>query len=113
MGFRTKARSQKYKKARYGIKNDSKKELSRIIKDFEKIKKQPSEKKRPKHEPTPSYFHLARQLAKCMVISDNLNWYDHSNYTEITALSSNVNVTDKDNSKQITVHETLSENNSR
>ena len=45
-----------------------------------------------------------------MTISDNLNWYDNVSYTEKTDLSSNVNVTDEDESKQIIVHETLSEN---
>ena len=42
---------------------------------------------------------------------DKLNWNDHGSYTEKTALSSNVNVTDEDESKEIIVHETLSENN--
>ena len=52
MGFKTKPRSQKYKKERYAIRNVSEKELSRIIKYFEKIDKNPYEKKRPKNEPT-------------------------------------------------------------
>ena len=52
LGFKTKAGSQKYKKASYAIINVSKKDLSKIIKDFEKIKKLPYEKKWPKHEPT-------------------------------------------------------------
>ena len=47
-----------------------------------------------------------------MTRSDNLNWYDHSSYTEMTALSLNVNVTDEDESKQIIVHKTLLENSS-
>ena len=81
LGFKTKARSQKYKKARYAIINVSEKDISKIIKEFEKIEKLTYEKKRPKHEPTDSYFHLARQIAKCMMRSDNLNWYDHGNYT--------------------------------
>ena len=74
LGFKTKARPQKYKKARYDIGNVSEKDLLKIIKEFEKIEKPPYEKKRPKHEPTDSYFHLARQLSKCMMRSDNLNW---------------------------------------
>ena len=41
-----------------------------------------------------------------MMRSDKLNWY-------VTAPSSNVNVTDKDKSKQIIVHKTLSENSSK
>ena len=37
LGFKAKTRPQKYKKARYAIRNVSKKDLSRSIKDFEKI----------------------------------------------------------------------------
>ena len=37
LGFKTKSRSQKYKKERYAIVNVSEKDLYRIIKDFEKI----------------------------------------------------------------------------
>ena len=85
----------------------------KTIKEFEKIGKIPYDKKRPKHEPTPSYFHILRQLAKFMMISNKLNWRDCGSYTEKTALSSNVNVTDEDESKEIIVHETLSENNSK
>ena len=66
----------------------------------------------PRHETTDSYFHLARHLAKCMMISDNLNWHDHGGYTKMTALYSNVKVTDGDKSKEIIMHKTLSENSS-
>ena len=52
----------------------------------------------PKHEPTYSYFHLVRQLAKCMMTSDEQNWHVHGSYAEETAPSSNVNVTDEDES---------------
>ena len=52
--------------------NVSEKDISKIIKEFEKIEKLNYEKKRPKYEPTDSYFHLAIQLAKCMMRSDNL-----------------------------------------
>ena len=83
----------------YAIGNFSEKDLLEIIKDFEKIVKLPYEKKRPKHEPTDSYLHLARQLAKCMMRSDKLNWHDHGSYTENTVPPSNVIVTDKDESK--------------
>ena len=113
LSFKTKVKSQKYKKARYAIGNVSEKELSKIIKEFEKIGKLPYDKKRPKHEPTPSYFHVVSQIEKCMMISDKLNQYNHGSYTEMTAPSSNVNVTDEDESKEIIVHETLSENNSK
>ena len=58
LAFKTKVRSPKYKKARYAIGNVSEKDLSKIIKEFEKIGKIPYEKRIPKHEPTPRYFHL-------------------------------------------------------
>ena len=64
--------------------------------EFEKTEKLPYEKKRPKHEPTHSYFHLVRQLAKCMMRSDNLNWHNHGGYTEMTAPSLKINVTEED-----------------
>ena len=70
--FKTKARSQKYKKAKYAIGNVSEKDISKINKKFEKIEKLPYEKKRPKHEPNESYFHLAREFAKCMIRSNTL-----------------------------------------
>ena len=54
LDFKTKVRSQKYKKSRYAIVNISKKDLSKIIKGFEKIGKVPYVKRIPKHEPTSS-----------------------------------------------------------
>ena len=48
-----------------------------------------------------------------MMISDKLNQYDHVSYTGKSAPSSNVNVTDEDESKQIIVQETLSRNKSK
>ena len=47
LAFKAKVRPQKYKKARYAIGNVSEKDLSKIIKEFEKIGKLPYEKKRP------------------------------------------------------------------
>ena len=81
LAFKTKVRSQKYKKSRYAIRNVSEKDLLKIIKEFDKIGKLPYEKKRPKHEPTDSYYHLLRQLVKCMMRSDKLNQHDHGSYT--------------------------------
>ena len=49
-----------YKKARYAILNISKKDLSKIIREFEKLSYEIYEKKRPKYEPTDSYFYLER-----------------------------------------------------
>ena len=60
LGFNTKVRPHKYKRARYSIGNISKKDLLKIIKDFEKLPYESYEKKRPKHEPTDIYFYLAR-----------------------------------------------------
>ena len=94
----------------YAIENVSMKDLSKIISEFEKFEKLPYEKKRPKHEPTECYFYLARQLAKCMIRSDTLNWHDYGGYTKMTAPSLNVNSTDEDESKVIIVHDTLSRN---
>ena len=85
LAFKTKVRSQKYKKARYAIGNVSKKELSRIIKEFEKIGKVPYVKSIPKHEPTSSYYHLVRCITECMMISDEHNRHVHGSYAEETA----------------------------
>ena len=62
LGFKNKARLQKYKKSNYAIRNVSEKDLLKFIKEFEKIEKLPYEKKRPKHEPTDSYFYLENSL---------------------------------------------------
>ena len=69
----------------------------------------PSEKKRPKNEPTDSYFNIARQLAKCMMRSNKLNWYDHVGYTKMTTPCSNINVTNEGKSKLSIVNENLSQ----
>ena len=107
--FNTKARSQKYKKERYAIRNVSEKYIYNIIREFEKFEKLSYEAKRPKHEPTGSYFHLARELVKCMMRSDNLNWYDHGGYTKITAPYSNINVINEGESKRSIGNENLSQ----
>ena len=71
--IKVEVRSHKYKKASYAIVNVSKKYLSMIIKEFEKLPYESYEKKRPKHEPTDSYFYLERQLLKCTMRDDALN----------------------------------------
>ena len=96
LGFKTKSRLHRYKKAGYATENDSKKDLSKIIREFEKFEKLSSEKMRPKYEPIDSYFYLARQLAKCMMRSDTINWQDYGSYTEMTTLSSNFYSTDEE-----------------
>ena len=60
LDFKTKVRSQKYKKERFAIVNISKKDLSNNIKEFEKNGKETYVKRIPKHEPTSSYFHIVR-----------------------------------------------------
>ena len=108
-GFKSKARPRKYRKARYAIRNVSEKDISKIIKEFEKSEKLSYEKKRPKHEPTESYFRLAREIVNCMMRSDKLNWYDHGGYTEMNAPSSHVFSTEKYESKGIIMHKNLSQ----
>ena len=49
------------------------KDLSKIIRDFYKFPYGSYEMRRPKHEPTDSYFYLARQLTNCMMRDDALN----------------------------------------
>ena len=76
-----------------------------MIKEFKKIGK--LLEKMPKHEPTDTYFHLARELAKRMMRSDQIDRKDHGSCTGKTYLSSNVNVTDKDKTKETIVHKTF------
>ena len=63
-----------------------------------------------KHEPTSSYYHLVGCIAECMLRPDEYNQHVHGGYAEDTARSSNVNDTDKDESKEIIVQEPLPEN---
>ena len=113
LDFKTKVRSQKYKKARYAIGNVNKKDLLKIIKEFEKIGNVPYVKRIPKHEPNSSYFHLVRCITECMMRSDEHNRHMHGIYAEETAPSSNGNVIDEDKSKEIIVHKNLLENQSK
>ena len=57
--FKTKVGSHKHKKAMYTIVNVSKKDPSKIIREFEIFPYKSYEKKRPKYEPNDSYFYLA------------------------------------------------------
>ena len=98
-GSQYQSRVEKYKKARYSIGNVSMKDLSNIIKEFDKIVKVPYVKRIPKHEPTSSYYHLVGCIAECMLRSDEDNQHVHGGYAEETALSSNVKDTDEDESK--------------
>ena len=52
LGLNAIVRPHKYKKAMYAIINISKKELSKVIRQFERLPYEIYDKKRPKHEPT-------------------------------------------------------------
>ena len=64
LDLKAKVRPKKYKKVRYDIGNFSKKDLSNIIRKFEKLPYESYDRKRPKHEPTDSYFYPARKICK-------------------------------------------------
>ena len=64
LGIKEKARPNKHKKVRYVIRNVSMKDHSKIIMDFDKLLYKSYESKRNTHDPTDSYFYLARQLCK-------------------------------------------------
>ena len=85
MGLKAKTRPKKYKEARYAIRNVDKNDLSNIIREFEKLSYESYEKKRPKHEPTYSYFYLAIYIAKCMMKADSLNADNYAVRTEPTS----------------------------
>ena len=59
--------SKKNKIARYAITNIILKNISKIIKEFEKLPYEGYVWKRSKHEPTDSYFYLYRNLSKFMM----------------------------------------------
>ena len=60
------------------------KDISNIIKDFEKLSYKGYVQKRPKYEPTDSCFYLARHLDKCMMRADDLNSHVDPVRTEMT-----------------------------
>ena len=49
------------------------KDLSKIIREFEKFSYKSYERRRPKYYTTDSYLYLAIQPVKCMMIADALN----------------------------------------
>ena len=59
LGIKSKARPNKCKKVRYAIGNVSMKDLSMIIREFEKLLYKSYESRMPKHEPTDSYVYPA------------------------------------------------------
>ena len=75
LGLNNNVSSKKYKKITYVINNVSMKYILKNIKDFEKLPYKGFVRKRPKYESTDSYFYLARQLAKCTMRTDSLNFH--------------------------------------
>ena len=79
------------------------KDLSKIIREFEKLPYKSYEGSSPKHDPTDSYFYLSRQLAKCMMRYDALNSHVYPIRTEMIGtqqiLISHVCSTDKSKSE--------------
>ena len=56
LGPKVKIRPKKYKKTRYAIGNFCIKDISKIIREFEKLSYKRYERRRPKNDPTDSYF---------------------------------------------------------
>ena len=87
------------------------KDLSKIIKDFEKLPYKGYVHNRPKHEPTDSYFYLSSQLDKCMMRADAFNFHVEPVRTKITGTqqipSSQIFDSDNRESKEILAHENL------
>ena len=54
LGFNAKVRPQEYKKLSYAILNVSKKDLSKIIREFDKLPYEIYESRKTKHEPIDS-----------------------------------------------------------
>ena len=67
MGLNTIRRSKKKKKLRFAITNVSLKNISKIIKEFEKLPYEGYVMKISKHEHTDSYFNPERHISKCMM----------------------------------------------
>ena len=85
LSIKARARSKKWKNSRYAIGNVSKKDLSKNIKDFDKLPYKNYERRRHKHDPTENYFYLTRHLVKCMMRADALNTHIYPVRTEMTA----------------------------
>ena len=110
LGFKTKARSQKYKKARYAIGNVSEKDISRLLRSLRKFRNYLMRRRGPNMSLLTATFVQQESLRSVWWDPINLNWYDHGGYTKMTAPYSNVNVTNEDESKCIIVRDILSQN---
>ena len=86
LSLKAKARPKKCKNSRYAIRNISMKYLSKIIREFEELPYKLYERRRPKHNPTDSYFKLARHIAEYMMRADTLNLYNYPERMEMTGV---------------------------
>ena len=113
LDLKAKLRPRKYKKARYYIGHVSMKDLSKIIREFEKFSYKSYEMRRPKHDSTDSYFYLLRQIMECMIRADALHLENYPVRTEMTGnkhiLISHVCSTDYSKSKEFLVKKKLSQ----
>ena len=113
MSLKAKLKPKKYKKAIYAIRNVIKKDLSKIIREFEKLPYKSYERRSTKYERTDSYFYPSRQLVKCMMRSDELNLHVYPVRTEMTntkqILVSHVFSTDDSEIQEFLVNKTLSQ----
>ena len=93
--------------------NVSKKDLSKIIREFEKLPYESYEKNGPKNEPTDSYFYLERQIAKSMMRADALNLHGYPVRMEMTVTKQiptlHVCSTDESELKELPADKTLSQ----
>ena len=74
LGIKNNVSSEKDKKSRYAITNVSMKDISKIIKYFENVPYKGYVHKRPKYEPTESYFYPEIKLTKCIMTGDASNY---------------------------------------
>ena len=113
LGLKTNVDSKKKKKARCAINYISIKNLSKIIRDFESLPRTGYVRKRPKHEPTDSYFYPSRNLAKIMTRDDAFNSHVDPVRTEMTGTQQimilHVCDSDESESKEILTDENLSQ----
>ena len=89
------------------------KNFSKIIREFDRLPYKIYERRRPKHEPTDSYFYLARQLEKFMMRADALNLESYPVIVEMTGVKHipilHVCYMDSSESKEFLVDKTLSQ----
>ena len=89
------------------------KDLSKIIRDFEKLPYKSYERRRPKNDPTDSYFYPETKLAECNMRADALNLHVYPVRMEMAGTKQiqilNVCSTDESKSEDFLVDKTLSQ----